>query len=124
MLCIVLAILLGNSCVQAQKKNNEVQVNEKSSDEVAASVNCNSLGAINGIVTYQYDATLKNNTSDKLIVKYNIIFKAGDVIKKQHSHSTLLIPDEKLTESYEDTMNESDWNLVTRCWIEWTATKQ
>jgi len=129
-LSILLAILFGNNIVQSQQKGNlkkgnpSTKVQLKTTEDVTATVDCKSLGTLNGEVSYQYDVTLKNNTSNKLIVKYKVIFKAGDVIKTQHSHSTILIPGEELTETNDGTMKEADWDLVTKCWVDWTATVQ
>jgi hypothetical protein len=114
MLCILLVIFLGNTGFRAQ---------EKTVDVVTASVNCTSLGTLNGVVKYSYDVTLQSNTSDKLKVKYTVYFMAGNVIKKTHDHSTILIPKDNVTVTNSGSMNESDWDLITECKIEWTATK-
>lgn len=95
----------------------------KADEKVSADVSCDSIGTLNGDVIYRYDATLKNNTSSKLKVEYTVFLKAGNMIKKQHSHSTILIPDEELTESNEGQMSESDWSQVTSFRIEWTPTE-
>lgn len=108
-LYILLAIFLSNIGIKGQ--------------EITASISCTNLGALNGVVSYQYDVTLKNNTSDQLSVDYTVKFMAGNVVKKEFNHSTILINGDNLTESHFGTMLESDWNLITECKVEWTATK-
>jgi hypothetical protein len=88
-------------------------------DDVTGTLNCKELGRAQGLVQYQYDVTLNNNTDVKLKVDYQVILLAGDVKKKVHSHSTLLIPKEKLTETNYGSMNENDWDQITGCNAEW-----
>lgn len=115
MLCVMLATLFGNTSVQAQ---------ENTSKDVTADVNCVEVGRLNGEVQYQYDVTLKNNTASKLIVKYNVIFMEGQVPKKEHKHSTLMMPDETLTETHYGKISEAEWDKVTKFRIEWSSEKQ
>ncbi len=93
-------------------------------NDVTAEVDCKEVGRLNGEVGYQYDATLTNNTDSKLIVKYDVIFLAGDVRKKTHSHSTLMIPNETLTETHDGKISEEDWEKITKFRIEWSSQKQ
>ncbi|PKP03911.1 MAG: hypothetical protein CVU11_06605 [Bacteroidetes bacterium HGW-Bacteroidetes-6] len=93
----------------------------KADEMVTADVNCDSIGMLNGEVVYQYDVTLKNNTTNKLKVKYTVFLKAGSTVKKQHNHSTILIPDEELFESHEGNISQSDWNLISSFRIETEA---
>ena len=111
----MLVVLFGNTSVQAQ---------ENKRTDVSAVVDCREVARLNGVVQYQYDATLKNNTASKLIVEYNVIFMQGQVRKKEHKHSTLMIPNEKLTETNEGTIREADWEKVTIFRIEWSSKKQ
>lgn len=92
---------------------------------VEGTVDCREIGRLNGEVGYQYDVTLTNNTASKLIVKYKVIFKAGDVPQKTHSHSTVMIANENMTETHDDKMSETEWDKVTvfRLELEWEPAK-
>ncbi len=108
----MLIFTVGNSVSMATEKQDEV---------ITASVDCTALGALNGEVSYQYDVTLQNNTNEKFIVDYSVIFKSGSLVKKTHRHSTVLIPGESLTESHTNKMSESEWDTISECWIEWST---
>jgi hypothetical protein len=112
--CVLLALISVSAGVPARETANE---------DVSADVDCRELGRLNGEVGYQYDVTLKNNTSSKLIVEYNVIFMEGSIPKKNHKHSTLLIPKESLVETHEGTIKEADWDKVTKFRIEWSSRK-
>lgn len=88
-------------------------------DIISASISCDALGAENGTMYYQYEVTLTNNTSSNQTVDYTVYMKSGNVIKESHNHSTLLIPNETVIETYESTMMEEDWELITGCTVEW-----
>lgn len=94
---------------------------EQQDEVITASVDCTALGALNGEVSYQYDVTLQNNTNEKFIVDYSVIFKSGSIVKKTHRHSTVLIPGESLTESHTNKMSKSEWDTISECWIEWST---
>jgi hypothetical protein len=115
MLCILIGFLFCNLSVQS---------NENASPDVTAAVDCKEVGRLNGEVEYQYDATLTNNTDSKLIVTYEVIFMAGDVRKKTYNHSTVMIPNETLTETHDGKISEEDWDKITRFRIEWSSQKQ
>jgi len=89
------------------------------SDDVTGSISCKELGRLQGVVQYQYDMTLKNNTDVKLKVEYQVILCAGGERKKTHNHSTLLIPGEQLTETNYGSMSESEWDQLTEVKAEW-----
>ncbi|HPB01666.1 MAG TPA: hypothetical protein PLZ67_01805 [Bacteroidales bacterium] len=109
LICIMIIGLAGNKKALAQEQQESVTV----------SVNCKELGRLNGEVSYSYDATLKNNTAEKLKVTYRVIIKNGDTSVKTHNHSTVLIPDEELTETNDGEMSEEDWDKSTDVWIEY-----
>jgi thermostable 8-oxoguanine DNA glycosylase len=109
--CVLLALISVSAGVPAQETANK---------EVTADVDCNELGRLNGEVGYQYDVTLKNNTASKLIVEYTVIFMEGTARKKEHKHSTLMIPKESLVETHEGKIKETDWDKVTSFRIEWS----
>jgi hypothetical protein len=109
---LMLIFTAGSQFSMAEEKQNEV---------IAASVTCTPLGALNGEVSYQYDVTLQNNTNEKFLVDYTVIFKSGSIVKKSHSHSTILIAGESLTESHTGKMSESEWDNISECWIEWST---
>lgn len=113
-------ILMSAMMLLSQKP---VAAQDKSSDKVSADVECVEIGALNGETSYRYDVTLINLTKSKLKVEYTVYLKAGDVIKKQHSHSTILIPEEETIESNENKMRTEDWDKVTIFRVEWTATE-
>lgn len=111
-IAIFVFVFGGALSLSAQTKGDEM---------VTADVNCDSIGTLNGEVVYQYDVTLKNNTTNKLKVKYTVFLKAGNMIKKQHDHSTILISEEELFESHEGRISQSDWNLISSFRIETEA---
>ncbi len=100
---------------------NTLLAQETAADKVSADVDCVSTGALNGETMYRYDVTLKNLTQKKLKVNYTVYLKAGDAVKKQHSHSTILIPEEELVEFGESKMKTEDWDKVTSFRVEWTV---
>jgi hypothetical protein len=104
MLAIPLLTCFGLTTAQAQ--------------DVTGDIDCKEIGRNNGEVQYQYDVTLVNNTESKLIVEYNVIFLTGNVPTKNHAHSTLIIANERLTETHDGTMNETDWDKVTKFRVE------
>ena len=89
-----------------------------------ARVDCKEISRLNNQVQYQYQVTLENNTASKLLVNYNVIFMAGQVPRKNHRHSTLMIPHETLTETHEGVMSVTGWDKVTGFRVEWSSQRQ
>ncbi len=120
--CLILGIVLCGS-LAAFPGGRPLSLQEQPG--VEGTVDCEEIGRLNGEVGYQYDVTLTNNTATKLIVRYKVIFKAGDTPKKTHSHSTLMTPNENLTETHDDKMSETEWDKVTvfRLELEWEPAK-
>jgi hypothetical protein len=96
-------------------------LSQEKEDVITATIECNELGRLNGVVEYQYDVTLTNNRKVKFKVDYDVIFLAGTTRIKVHNHSTLLIPAEKLTETNFGSIKESDWDKITTFRVEWLA---
>jgi hypothetical protein len=122
-LTILLSIFLLNAqSVTAQNLKTKTSNTQNNSSEqaITADVNCESLGELNGVVTYQYDVTLRNNTTRNLTVDYKVHIKSGNTILKSHSHSDILIPGEELFYVGEGKMSSSEWDKYSSCVVEWT----
>ena len=97
---------------------------QESQPDVSGTVECKEIGRLSGEVEYRYDVTLTNNTGSKQKVKYDVIFMAGDVPIKKHSHSTLMTPNETLTETHDAKIVEADWERVSKFRLEWESEVQ
>lgn len=115
--CLVLSLLLCTALAAFPGHKSS------SPSDVSATVECKEIGRLNGVVQYQYDVTLTNNTKKKLRVDYTVTLYAGDVPKKSHSHSTILIPSENSTETNSGSMKQSDWDLVSRFNVKWSSSE-
>ena len=120
-LCFVLGIAV---CATLVAFPGSKSLSQEALPDVSGTVDCKEVGRLNGEVGYQYEVTLTNNTESKLIVKYNVIFMAGDVPIKNHNHSTLMIPNETLTETHDGKISEAEWDRVSSFRVEWESEKQ
>jgi hypothetical protein len=114
-----LSVLFAALFFNVQFSNAQTDLDQ--SKVISSSVNCSSLGELNGTVTYEYDVTLINNTDEQLTVSYTVYFNSGSLVMASHSYSDILIPGETLTSSFQDSMSSDDWKKISGCYIEWST---